>query len=505
MLNYCRITKLSFSSFTRFFLVCFFITKLPVFHPTLLNSDITMVLHPAKTLVETGALRSCGIRYSAQALKESFELEHQPYWFNYVMPVFISALFFKIFGTSDFGFYLMQSLGWVLLYFLLLKALKNSILTSCLFLAFIFFKTIQGTTYLSPTQLPSVLVYLTVWSLKDKEISSSKIYFYSLLIGLGLHCRPEVVWLFGFCFWNIWSKNKKLGFSSGVFILVTMTTYFMIQMVRTYLGAIASNDHTFYLLSTDVLEKGYLTMSLEQTYPLKNLLSQPQFLLGLKNKFFSHLVANLSFQGGLSARRDLIFILVAMVLSFIKSDSRSKYLILLFFLVLQLALNCLVLDLARYYDYIFVLIMLEIVIDVNELLTNAKFIISSGFKNILTGGCLVVLLIHIVKSSFSYYQYFNFVEPEHRLLNRRILDYTDRKSMLVSNNYMDLLWYGDASHVVFAPENERTLKKLIEKFPQGQFLHFTKVPQGYGDALRFLQKLESHQITPDVILYKQIP
>ena len=61
----------------------------------------------------------------------------------------------------------------------------------------LFFKTIQGTTYLSPSQLPALIIFIWIWNSWEEQLTKKRIIFHLITIGFGLHFRPE---LFGLIF-----------------------------------------------------------------------------------------------------------------------------------------------------------------------------------------------------------------------------------------------------------------------------------------------------------------
>ena len=474
-------------------------TRLPIFHPSLLCGDITMVTHPAKILNKTGNLKSTDMLLPAQALQPNGDSIHNPFALNYFGPILLFAAGIKIFGETDKTFFIVQTIFWCWLCFLILRRLKSAPLGLLAFGAFIIFGTFDGSTYNTPTQLPIICLYVIFWRAWESERSKKQLIFYGLIFGLGLTFRPETIFLLVFYSASLFFKKRK-KLAGLVLCVSTATTYLALEKLRLILGGIHSSDHAFYNIGTDILAPGWGVMNVDKILPLSEFLLNPEIRSKLVMKLIHGANRIFILRPQLVNRNDFWLLIVALFSLFFNVKSKRLYAQLLLLFLCQALLNCLLNDVHRYYDYVFILLGIQFFEDYFPHYICSKEVIKKvSFYPVLLG-LLIILIGQNIRQDWGWSNYFNKIETTYRNKLKSVVEAVSSEDFILSNNGGDLMWYGDAKKVVFAPQTEFTMSRIILKYPKAKIVYFTSVPQGIFEGLKPIKNYKRIEIEKDIIL-----
>jgi len=474
-------------------------TSLPIFHPSLLSGDIAMITHPAKMLFKTGNLKNTDMLLPAQVLRTDGEVIHNPFALTYFGPVLLFAAGIKIFGETDKTFFIVQTLCWFWLCFLIVRKLKSVPLGLLAFLAFIIFGTIDGSTYTTCTQLPILCLYVIFWRFWESERSKKWLVFYGVTFGLGLTFRPEVIFLPIFYTAALFLKRyKKLN--GAIMIISTAITYVALERLRLILGGIHSSDHAFYNIGTEILAPGWGVMNCDRILPLSEFLLNPEIRSKLVTKMIHGANRLFILRPLLVSRNDFWFLIFALFSLFFNVKSKRLYAQLLLLFLFQALLNCFLNDIPRYYDYVFVLVGIQLFEDYfpHDVYPKESLKKVSFYPVLL--GILIILIGQNIRKAWGWSNHFNQIETAYRNKLKSVVEAVSKEEFILSNNGYDLMWYGGAKKVVFAPYTESTMRRIVLKYPKAKIIYFTSVPQGIFEGLNPIKNYVHTEIEQNILL-----
>lgn len=485
----------------QFLLILILVSCLPIFNPIFLNGDIEIVLHPAKVLASTGKLNTTDQLTPAQVLRVGADPYRNPYSLAYFAPVLIFALAIKIFGANDLAFFGVQTVLWILLYLLVLNKLKSSLNTNIFFLTLVVLGTFNGATYLSPTQLPVICLYVALWGEWEKNHSKIFLVLCGLALGIGLSCRPETLFLvLIYSLGLLTAKHSNKG-QMLVLLLSTSLVYFGLQKLRFLLGAIDGADHTFYNIGTEIFGPGWTVLNVEKIIPLSEILLNPSYRKQLILKLVHGFNRTFTLRPFLLNRGDFFFLLVLLFSMFFKSKKRLVYSGLATLFLCQFFINTVINDIPRYYDYVFVLIGLQIWKDYFSSYVYNGARVSKMRYYAVAVSLLIILLGQSSRSVWEKRNYFTVVEPNYRKKLYSVMKLISDSDLILSNNGSDLLWYGDAKRVILTPQVESTMEKIIHRFPNVKIINFTSVQNGIFDGLIPLKNYSRIPVSNDIVIF----
>jgi len=475
------------------------VISLPIFHPTNLSGDIEMVMHPAKVFSKTGRLENTDQLTPAQLLRFNNSVITNSFGLNYLGPVFLFALAIKIFGATDFTFFLVQSLFWLILFLLTVRLFKDLAVATIVFFILVFFDSFDGGTYASPTQLPVICLYVALWGDWNFSRSYKSLLLLGSILGLGLSFRPETLFLILIYVANL-LLNKSRNKSWLALVFSAAVVYLALEKIRLWLGGCSSADHTFYNVGTDIFAPGWFVVNVEKTTPLNQLFTDPILRKKLTAKLIHAFNRTFAIDTFLFFRKDFFFLgYVVFALTF-RSGKTKKYLELISLFSFQFILNSFLNDVPRYYDYVFVLMGLQMFQDFGSELRSA---VNSNANLKYFPIALILLIILAAQSARGIYKqrnYYSLTEKDYRSKMERIVKSFSNTDIILSNNGPDLLWYGNAKLVIVAPQYATTMSKVINRFPQSMVVYFTQVPNGIYEGLIPLEKYNRRQLSDDIVL-----
>jgi len=478
-------------------------SSLPVFSPSPIGIDVAMILQPAKAFSQTGSLQNIGISAAAQIFRDDYKINEQPYWYNYVFPVFIFAGAIKLFGVSDFTFYLTQSIFWLICFLLILKKLKSFLATTILFLAMIALDSIEGASFSAATQLPVLALFIGLWEDWRIEKTTFSIILIGILIGCGFHCRPEAIFILLFYLVEIilaWSKRLR---AASALIFSFTLTFLAINQLRYILGGASSSDHTFYVFGTQVFHpyvsiEGYI----DKIRPIQDIFYDPALIHNLTTKVIRGILRVFNLKSSLRSRPDFFVVIFCLLGACFYQPSRKRYLHLLGLLGFQILVNSLVLDVNRYYDYVFVLGLVQLSKDLLFWMRDFRL---EKFPLYLNGLMLVLISLicfRTIRAHYSHYDYYKTYEIPHRNTMKKVVQSLNGTDLIITNTWWELLWYGEGNYAGGMPLTVEGMQRLISKFPNTVVVFFDKVPWVTETPLKALTKFKEEQITDGIRIFR---
>lgn len=481
-------------------LILILVSCLPILNPTFLNGDVEMILHPAKILASTGKLNGTDQLTPAQVLRDGADPFRNPYALAYFAPVLLFAIAIKIFGANDLAFFGVQTILWLVLYLLVRDKLKSSLTTSLFFLTLVVLGTFDGATYLSPTQLPVICLYVALWGDWEKKHGRIFFVFCGLALGVGLSFRPETIFLILTCSVGLLFTRNSKKTDILILILSTFLSYTVLQKLRSTLGAVDGADHMFYNLGTEIFGPGWSVLNVERITPLSEMLSNPSLIKKLILKLAHGFNRTFTLRPLLLSRNDFFFLLILLSSLFFKTKKRLAYIGLASLFIFQFFINTFLNDVSRYYDYVFVLIGLQIWKDYFPVSIHKQPNLNRMRCFTLATVILVILLGQSARNVWAKRNYFTVAEPDYRRKLESVMKHFSDSDLILSNNGMDLLWYGNAKRVIFAPQIESTMEKIIQRFPRAKVINFTDVPNGIFEGLIPLKDFSREQVASDIFI-----
>jgi len=480
-----------------------FFSSLPVFSPSPIGYDVAMILQPAKALSQTGSLQNIGYSAPAQIFREDYKINEQPYWYNYVFPVFIFAGAIKVFGISDFTFYLTQSIFWLLCFLLVLKKLKSFLASTILFLVMLMCDSIEGCSFTAATQLPVLVLFIGLWDDWQTQKTTLSVSLIGILIGCGFHCRPEAIFILLFYLMGIiltWSKPLR---AASVLIFSFVLTFLTINQLKYFLGGVSSADHTFYLLGTEIFHPTfYLDGYIDHIRPIKDIFYEPALIHNLTTKVIRGILRVFNLKSSLRSRPDFFVVILCLLGACFYQPSRKQYLHLLGLLALQILVNSLVLDVNRYYDYVLVLGLFQISRDLLYWMRDYRL---EQFPIYLNASMLVfisLICLRTIRGHYSHYDYYKSYEIPHRNNIKEVVQSLKGTELIITNHSWELLWYGEGNYAGGIPQTVAGMQRLITKFPNTVVVFFDKVPWVNETPLKALTKFKEEQITDGIRIFR---
>ncbi len=469
-------------NFAAAFLIVSVLVQLPLVQEArTLNSDIGMVTISTRSLLETNSLASVGSSTAFQALRPGFVLA-QPYYYNYVGPVFLLAPLFAVFGSSDGTFYFGQTLLWLLILFGLKRRIGDWLNALGIFSLLLLFKTLHGATFLSPSQLPVIALSVWIWNAWERPSSPRQTLLVSACLGVGMHFRPEslfVLFIYGVEAFRGGDSQKQAIQRVAKIAIVAVLAYLPFAILRKVLGAAGSEDHTFFTLGTQIFAPSFSTLSLLESQPLSRILTDESLRTLALRKALSSYKHFLALDGQFWTRKDCFLVLVSLGFWFAKVSSR-RYQSLLVLLALQAFLNGLVLDIARYYDWVMVLFVVQIYEDVLRLARERRWELQGGAVWVAS----LLMLVAGVDAGLSV----KAAGAQRKMLTEQVEMARLRvpsEAFVVTDDPALWQWYAGGRYSCFAPGSEATMSALLKKFPDAYVLLF-KGSKSVGPAANVL-------------------
>jgi hypothetical protein len=437
-----------------------------------LNEDMSMVVQSARVLAETGSLKDVGSSVAFQVLRGGPGFA-QPFWFHYLGPVLYFGAIFKILGSSDVAFYAGQIALLVLCAMVLWrKGLRLDEAVGLIALA-VLSGTLTGSLFWSPTQLPALTVILFLWEQWDEESSWKSALANGTVAGLGMQFRPET--LFVFMLYLILAPRKiahplsKRRFSlicAGAFI----ATCLAFAGARKALGAAGSSDHAFYTLGTNIAARGFGTLSLPEKTSLFKFLSDESLRRALVAKSSRVVLGVLHGATSLWSRPDRYFLGLVFILCLLDVIPPRRYVALGWVLLAQVALNSLVLDEGRYYDYIFFLALCMALQDLRALLWARLERPCAMLALTLAVACWGIdPLIH----SGSTLQSHLYWRRSDLLSTGKARGIVPPDAHVITDYWERWQWYGHGRYACFSPINApETMRRMIAMYPEAYVVLF---------------------------------
>ncbi len=438
-----------------------------------LHEDVSYVIQATWNLLSDGNLRNSGLCYAFQTLRPDFHFTN-PFFGHYLVAVFYYWPFFKLFGATDFAFFLGQGVLLALLGVLIAKSgmgWRWSVLTIS---ASVLTGTLVGSIITSPTQLIAICFMAYFWfRLEIQRTSQPRVD--GLLIGMGSYCRPEAV------FMGVLStaqnalkcldSRKRIRFI-GLTVAFALLSIFALDASLRLLGATSDYDSKLVLLMSDVLAPRFQVLGLSHFPPLSDLFHDPVLFSGFFHKVIHHLIRNFGPSSLIWGPTERVLVILPFLFTAARISSLRNYAPAFMLLIFQIVLNAMLIPLARHYDAAFFFLLCTLARDLKrwseQLVSKSRMLFQTAVlivSALVWAGPLGALKEGIQGGLRRRTLMLAASEQAHRRVPQDAFVITDMPELW--------LWYGRGKMCCFVPlNNPGTMRLVLNKFPQGYMVMF---------------------------------
>jgi len=457
-----------------------------------LHPDINVISTPAKNLLKFGNLKYSGHDLAFRVIRDGYDdldnLE-QPFWMDYIGPVFYYLPFIAIWGSkTGMSILLAQIFSLLALVHFIFYFFRDKpiVLTSSLVLL-VTSSTLDFSLWLSPTVILYLLFYVVFYAKLDYFIEHP--LYLGLLLGLAYQFRPEVLFILpSLAIYLIFTREKNLFdflkfFLKAVFTMASTLVLFL--LIRSGLGAGASVDHKLFVLGTDVLEPHFGVAFGNTPYTISDLFT-PEALDAFLNKFMFRVKWFFSFKHFCWKRPDLIFYYILIGLAALNYKKIDKKIIAEIILIVSIisfgvCLGWIGCDNRKYYDIpLFIIAMFFV--------KNSQLLIfENGIKSIVFYALSFFVAFSSIQYSNKTYSISEniFKEESNIAVAKFLKTYLPSDARLISHNPLFWTWYADGKHNVFYDNSTYLDPKLIENYQPDALLLSTPIKAGSSNEFKF--------------------